>query len=269
MQKSQVFRLRFAILSFLFSVLCLLFSVSFAFDEKGWNVEKSTHFIVYYKKADRSFVSQVIEKAEECYKSIAENLGFTRYDFWLWDKRARIYIYNDSQDYQKKTGKPSWSGGVAYYHEKVIETYPWAGGFFQSLLPHELGHIIFREFVGGQSNAPTWLDEGVACFQERSKRKDLKNKLLQALEEKKLIPLDRLSQLNISFVQDKETVELYYLEALSVVTYLMEEFGRDNFVRLCHALKERKRFDEAINEAYRVFKNLEELNKAWLRYIKD
>ena len=240
-----------------------------AFDEKGWNSEKSTHFIVYYKEADGKFVHQVIDKAERYYQSIAENLGFTRYNFWLWDKRAKLYIYNDAEDYQKYTGKPSWSGGVAYYHEKVIETFPWAQGFFQSLLPHELGHIIFREFVGELSNAPVWLDEGVAMSQEKEKRFNLKAKLLSALEQKKLLPLNKLSELNIAFVNDKEIVELYYAEALSVVDYLISKFGKDNFVELCHALKERKTFDQAINDAYRVFKDLEDLNKAWLRYIKE
>src|SRR3989338_7116526 len=121
---------------------------SFAFDDKGWNEEKSAHFIVYYKNAEERFVRQTIDKAEEYYKSIAENLGFTRYDFWLWDKRAKIYIYDSAEDYQAATGKPAWSGGVAFSHQKVIETYPWAQGFMQSLLPHELGHIIFREFIG-------------------------------------------------------------------------------------------------------------------------
>ena len=63
-------------------------------------------------------------------------------------------------------------------------------------------------------------------------------------------------------------VELYYNEALSVMEFLMDKFGKDNFVKLCHALKERKPFDQAVNEAYRVYKDLEELNKAWFRYIK-
>jgi hypothetical protein len=151
----------------------------------------------------------------------------------------------------------------------VIETYPWAQGFFQSLLPHELGHIIFREFVGSENNAPIWLDEGVAMYQEKVKRFNLKTKLLQALEQGKLMPLNKLSELNIAFVKDSELVELYYAEALSVVDYLLNKFGRDNFVELCHALKERKTFDQAINDAYRVFKNLEDLNKAWLRHIKE
>ena len=257
-----------------FAICALLFAIShcnvlLALDEKGWNVKKSTHFIVYYKDADEKFTEQAAEEAEEYYKSIAEDLGFTRYDFWLWDKRAKIYIYKDAQDYQESTGKPSWSGGVAYSHEKVIETYPWAQGFFQSLLPHELGHIIFREFVGPQSNAPVWLDEGVAMYQEKFRRLNIKAKLLQAIEERRLIPLNKLSELNIGFVNDRETVELYYTEAISVVDYLIKEFGKDNFVELCQALKERKSFDQAIGEAYRVFKNLDDLNKGWLRYIKE
>ena len=261
----------FVICHFLFVIYLIFchYGNLLAFDEKGWNVKKSTHFIIYYKNADEKFVSQTIDKAEEYYKSIAEDLGFTRYDFWLWDKRAKIYIYNDAQDYQESTGKPSWSGGVAYSHEKVIETYPWAQGFFQSLLPHELGHIIFREFVGPQTNAPVWLDEGVAMYQEKLRRSNIKSKLLQAIEEKKLIPLNKLSELNIFFVNDRETVELYYTEAISVIDYLIRKFGKGDFVELCQALKERKPFDQAINDAYKVFKNLEELNKGWLRYIKE
>lgn len=251
------------------SLLICSQSVVSARDNKEWKALKSDHFIMYYKDAKEDFVRKTIENAEAYYQSIAEELGFTRYNFWLWDNRAKIYIYNDAQDYQEKTGKPSWSGGVAYYHEKAIETYPQAQGFFQSLLPHELGHIIFREFIGTQNNAPVWLDEGVAMYQEKFRRKDLKKKLLKAIEEKKLIPLNKLSEINIMFVKDKEVVDLYYTEAISAVEYLITKFGKDNFVRLCKALKERKNFDQAIEESYRVFKNLEELDKLWLRYLKE
>ena len=240
-----------------------------AFEERGWNVKKSTHFIVYYKNAEDKFVRNTIDKAEDYYKSIAEDLGFTRYDFWLWDKRAKIYIYDDAEDYQKYTGKPSWSGGITYYSEKVIETYPWARGFFDSLLPHELGHIIFREFVSSQANIPAWFDEGVAMYHEKAKRQDVKKKLLRAMEEGRIIQLGELSVINVMFISDPRIVELYYLEALSVVDYLINQFSRGDFVELCHALKERKTFDQAINDAYRVFDGLDDLNKAWLRYIKE
>ena len=155
-----------------------------AFDEKGWSVEKSAHFIVYYKKAQEKFIAQTIDGAEEYYKSIANNLGFNRYEFWTWDKRAKIYIYNDAQDYQEKTGKPAWSGGHAYYHEKVIETYPWAGGFFDSLLPHELGHIIFREFIGPQSNTPYGWMKGWRCIRRKAGGRMLSSSFFRLLKKK-------------------------------------------------------------------------------------
>ncbi len=256
------------------SFFALLYLICFckallALDKRDWREQKSDHFIVYYADAKEDFVTQAALKAEEYYKSITEELGFTRYNFWLWDNRAKIYIYNDAEDYQVRTGKPSWSGGVAYYHEKVIETYPWAQGFFQSLLPHELGHIIFREFIGAESNAPVWLDEGVAMYQEKYRMKNIRTKLLEAIDQNKLIPLNKLSEMNIMFVKDKDVVDLYYTEAISVVDYLITHFGKDNFVRLCKALKERKTFDQAIEESYKVFKNLDELHKGWLRYIKE
>ena len=81
--------------------------------------------------------------------------------------------------------------------------------------------------------------------------------------------LEKLSQLNIGFVEDKSVVELYYNESVNVVEYLISRFGKDNFVKLCKALKERKNFEQAVTEAYRVFKNLEDLNKNWLKYIKE
>ena len=185
----------------------------------------------------------------------------------MWDKRAKIYIYDDASDYQKYTGKPSWSGGITYYNEKVIETYPWAQGFFDSLLPHELGHIIFREFVGSQANIPPWFDEGVAMYHEKAKRPDIRKKLRLAIDENRFIQLGELSAVNVMFISDPRVVELYYLEALSVVDYLISEFSKGDFVELCHALKERKTFDQAINDAYRVFKNLDDLHKACERYI--
>ncbi len=239
------------------------------FDENGWKVEKSTHFLIYYKNAQKDFVFRAQEKAEGYYGSIAEELGFNRFDFWLWDKRAKIYIYDDADDYQKNTGKPLWSGGSTYYHEKVIQTFPWAQGFVDSLLPHELGHIIFREFVGETNSFPAWLDEGVAMFYEKSRQADAKKELALVLKEGRLITLDKLSDMNIAAVTDTDLVKLYYLESFSVVDYLVKEFGKDNFIEFCRTLKDKKAFNDAIYSGYKVFKNLEELNKGWIKWIEN
>lgn len=72
-----------------------------------WPIEKSTHFIVYYKNAPGDFIQQLIEKSEYYYDKIADGLGFRRFDFWLWDNRAKIYIHDDAKAYQVATNQPS------------------------------------------------------------------------------------------------------------------------------------------------------------------
>ena len=153
----------------LFFALCVV-SHDVSAKEKKWRQKKSEHFIVYFQDVPNDFIEEIIDEAERHYIKITQNLGFTRYDFWIWDNRAKIYIYDDKDDFINTTNQPQWSGGVVHYQQKIIKTYPQMAGFFDSLLPHELGHIIFREFVGNDTRIPLWLDEGVASYQERTKR---------------------------------------------------------------------------------------------------
>src|SRR6185295_2040041 len=78
-----------------------------------WQQLKSEHFIIYYKDAPLDFVINVQSEAEQYYHEISDNLGFTRYAGWSYDHRAKIYIYNDQDDYFTNAGAAKWSHGVA------------------------------------------------------------------------------------------------------------------------------------------------------------
>ncbi len=118
----------------------MLFKIAFAQDADGWNISKSTHFIVYYKKASEDFIQQAVNKSEDCYTMITDIMGLTRFDFWLWEERAKIYVYDTLADYVSATGQPKWSAGFAIPKEKRICTFAGPSGFFDNLLPHEMGH---------------------------------------------------------------------------------------------------------------------------------
>jgi hypothetical protein len=231
-----------------------------------WNITKSTHFIVYYKNAPDRFLDELIDKAENYYDKIADNLGFRRFDFWLWDNRAKIYIYDNAKDYQVATGEPSWSSGCAYPGQKMIQSFPYAKDFFETTLPHEMGHIIFREFVGFNNPAvPVWLDEGVASYQQ-DLRFSAAGIIKDALENNRIIPLTKLSGISLHSTTNTATVDLFYAQAVSVVDFLINEFGQDRFVLFCQTLRDKKNLDKALIAAY-SFENIEELDKAWKRYI--
>lgn len=253
---------------FLFLIF-LLYSSFPSYGEKSWLTVKSTHFIIYYRNAPNDFIEDLVEKSEEYYDKIAEDLGFRRYDFWLWDNRAKIYIYDDAREYQLATGQPAWSIGSVLPQDKIIHAFPDVRDFFSTVLPHEIGHIIFREFVGfDNSSVPLWLDEGVARYQERARFAMANRILKQAMEENKLIPLTELSNINPRLTNDSESVSIFYAEAVGVIEYLVKEFGKDRFVYFCQNIRDKRNLDSAISSTY-PFKGLLELDKDWRRQFDD
>jgi len=252
---------------FLCIAITALITNCFLWGEVDWQEHSTDHFIIYYhKEIPQDYIKEVAAKAEEYYQSIAENLGFNLYEFWLWDNRAKIYIFKDAKEYrQEKPLKPYWSGGNVSVRRKIIKTYPWAEGFFDRLLPHELGHIMFREFVGFRNNVPLWLDEGVATLQEKA---DIKNNsiMMKKLLRKTIpIPISKLTRIT------QETLivpEVFYPQSASIVDYLLSQFGKERFVKFCKYLKDGSLFEKAIASVYN-FNDLIQLEKAWIEYLKN
>ena len=253
----------------LYLALILLFTKPLAFaDESGWKVSTSTHFQVYYKQAPEEFIKQLIDKSEDYYSDIADDLGFTRFNFWLWDNRAKIYIHDNQEDFQAATGQPKWSAGSAQVDTKTIQTFTYAQGFTETILPHEMGHIIFREFIGFDNPAsPLWLDEGVACYQEKSRRITADSICREAIKKGDFLGLVQLSRLNQDSLQNGDLVKLFYAEAFSLVDFLMKEFDKDKFVYFCQNLRDKKNFESAVSSSY-PFGNIDEFDSAWQKYLK-
>lgn len=238
-------------------------SCLYAQGQEQWKESKSTHFIIYYKNAPEDFISQVSSKAEYYYDSIAEELGFRRFDFWLWDNRARIYIYDDDRDFQANTGQPPWALGDAVPREKVIRAFPLAKNFFEVILPHEISHIIFREFVGfGNYAVPLWLDEGVASYYQKLQYPGIKAALRSAKAAGTLMNIVELSSVRSIWNMGRERVKLFYMEAIDIVDFLFKEYGKNNFVLFCQNLRDKKDLARALSATYPL-NSIQELGAAW------
>jgi hypothetical protein len=254
-----------------FLFLALLFTSSAileATEAEKWNTAKSTHFIVYYENASQDFINRLMDKAEDYYNKIAEDLGFNRYNFWLWDNRAKIYIYDNAKEYQSATGYPGWFAGSALAGEKIIQAYADATGFFDTVLPHEMGHIIFREFVGFYNKAiPLWLEEGVASYQQKLKYSMSDAWVREAIKKNNFMTLGKLGSFNVASNMDSDTARLFYAESFSIVDFLIKEFGRDSFVLFCQNLRDKNNLERALASVY-PFSNVKELEQGWERYLE-
>lgn len=282
-----------------FSVLCSLFSILFLFSfiytafAQQWKELSGEHFIVYFTQ-DENFAKNVLEKAEVYYQRIALELGYPRYsEFWLWAKRVKICIHPDHKSFLEATGQPAWSKGMADYVNKEIVSYAWSEDFAESLLPHEMAHLIFRDFVGFKGDVPLWLDEGVAQWAEESKRAEIKSKARELYQNDSFLLLSDLMKLRIDnlketqrvyirptitkngekgvvFLSTENLVTTYYLEAVSLVGFLIEKYGSNRFASFCRELRDGKALEEALRSTYSEFiHSLDELETAWRKYLAN
>lgn len=260
---------------------------------QSWQELKSEHFIVCFLEDER-FAKDVLDEAEIYYQRIASELGYPRYsEFWTWDRRVRIYIHPDHASFLKATGQPQWSHGMADYKNKQIVSYAWSEGFLESLLPHEMAHLIFRDFVGIKSNIPLWLDEGVAQWAEEGKRSQIKAMAADAFRKNTLLSIHDMMTVDIKSIRGKDRVYIrsirtrdgargllflsgdnlistYYLEAVSLVGFLIERYGSDSFAVFCRQLRDGKTFQDALRNAYPVsIGTLDELEEKWAEYMQE
>ncbi len=257
-------------------------NLSSGFAEKEWNLRKTAHFFIYYRHCPEDFLNRVEEVSEKSYYSIGDEMGFYRDEFWVWENRAKIYIFDNRKDYLSYTKMGAWSGGCAFPRRKTICTYAGSRRFLGALFTHELTHLIFREFIKHHS-VPLWLDEGVAVFMEKSNRAIYLRQAESIINSGKFIPLEKLFSLNINdldrnykppsertdVVKDYDFVHKFYLESFSLVNFLISSYGNYKFLDFCRDLRGGKSFQRSFFSEYSYFKNLADLQKRWVEFYQQ
>lgn len=250
-------------------ILAVFVSFSFAYAyrlEVDWNEYKSDHFIIFYHQSIPSkYVRELTRKCERYYYLIADRLGLKRFEYWSWENRAKIFIYESKEQYIKKTGRPYWSAASVQIKKKSISTYYFEEGFFNSVLLHELTHIILREFIGFNRKIPLWFEEGVACANED---KSYLRFLLPAknfLSEGLYVSVEEMERMDAKGMTSNK---IFYPIAASLVIFLLEDYGKGDFVQLCKELRDGEAFYDAMDKVYDI-ENAQDLNENFLTFLEN
>lgn len=265
---------------YIFFIVCLLLvAVPFLWaqpavdysDFSKWQTVKSEHFIVYYYDKDHAvFSSQVLSKAEEYYDKIAYQIGYSRYsDFWTWEDRVKIFIFPDQMAFLYTTGQQVWSKGYAVRDSKLFEsraivTFKQEAGFTENLLPHEISHLIVKDFIGFDRALPVWFEEGVA---QQLEAVDLAQEqaMIYLAKSGQMVPFDVFANLDIRREKEEIKAAVFYAQSRSVVEFLVRVYGQDAFQRLCGNLREGMDFNQAFKSAYpAIFDSVDAFYRKWL-----
>jgi hypothetical protein len=159
---------------------------------------------------------------------------------------------------------------MANYTDKEISSYTWSEGFLDALLPHEMTHLIFRDYVGFTGEIPLWLDEGVAQWMEPKKRELVKLATVRIADQGKLLSVEKMMALDIRKNEDADYVGAYYVQAVSLISFLVTKYGPTRFTNFCRQLRDGKTVKESLIFVYpTAIRSLEELQEKWIAYIKE
>ena len=258
---------------------------------EAWREAKSDHFVVYFLDSD-VFARGLLGEAENFYLRIASDIGYGRYtDFWSWEKRAKIYIYPDQPSYIKATKKPEWTRGFANLKGRQIVSYEESAFFTEEVLPHEMAHLIFRDFVGQGRGVPFWIDEGIAQWEgsvDRSKISAIAktfydNDLLFALSDLTQLDIYKIGDIDqlfirsmrtregketVGFLSTKALISAFYAQSASLVGFMIKRYGSDDFAYFCRELSYGKSIDDALRSAYPYyFQSLDDLETRWRDHL--
>jgi hypothetical protein len=132
---------------------------------------------------------------------------------------------------------------------------------FSAILKHELAHLYLVGHIE-EENLPKWINEGVSEWASGGISELLSVGRSTELEKAtllgNLIPLENLDK---SFPRDDKRLRLAYEESLSVVEFIVDEYGRDGL----RAVLGRLSAGEGVNDAFRngLGVELEELERQW------
>jgi hypothetical protein len=131
-----------------------------------------------------------------------------------------------------------------------------------SVLPHEITHTVFAYYF--RCPVPRWADEGGSVLSEDDVERERHDKLARhILNQGRQIPLRRLFSLR----EYPREVMCLYAQGFSMSDYLVKRSDRRTFLQfIAHGMQ--TGWDSAVQTYYR-HRNVEELEGAWLQYLRD
>lgn len=211
--------------------------------------------LLWYRGHD-DFGEELIESAVMALSKLEADTGARP------ESEVKLYIYGSYGDLRDALVYPQeWTGGLAFaeYGTVVIGISPDNLSWGKRTVAHELTHVVVHQIVEGPlGDLPTWLDEGLAMYIEGDLRKELQEKLDDAIAADNL---HTVQSLGAAFPADYGSAALAYAQSRSLVAFLIDEYGSERMLSLLEVFQRGATVDEALLEAYGF--NTKEFEDAW------
>jgi len=225
----------------------------------------TTHFVFCFHPQDKQLMKSLIDDAEVLRGEVMKDLGF---DF---KEKTKVYLapsFKKYQEIQPGGEVPSWSAAVAYPSlNLIIIQSPRATKNksidLRKVFKHEFTHIALGKAFSKREEIPRWLNEGLAMYESREWDLSRVSTMTRAVLTDSLIPL---SEITHWFPFEADRAELAYSQSFYLISFLISEYGKDNFHRFLKEYSGGKGLKDVLREVYGI--KWEELEEKWSNYLK-
>ena len=224
-------------------------------DQHDWKTLSEDKVNIHYYGKSEDFARTMLDAGLEGLRLNKAQAGMTA------DVPVNIYVYPSYEEMRDAVlYEPQWTGGQAFSDFSIIIMgVSGDAEWDKDTVIHELTHILVgRNAFTCIGSIPTWLNEGLAVYNEGVLDKDMKAQLDQAIQANTLFPVRTLGG---SFSEIPEKAYLSYAQSYSVVKFMVETYGQEKMNRLLTDLSNAVPIDEALTEVYGV--DTDGLDAAW------
>jgi hypothetical protein len=220
-------------------------TVSFDDNRYNWQSMTTGPITLLWYSGNNQFANALMTAAQQGLQRIQSSLGLTP------QGHVSVYIYGSTSDLQGGLlFAQQWEGGVTFEGFNIIAIGVATNQltFGEGAIPHELTHwavhqVTFNNYGAG---LPTWLDEGLATYIQGSVS-DYQAALNYAVSNNQLISVRSLSS---PFSAIAEQALISYGESQSIVTFLLQTYGRDKMDQLLNVFHQGAGYDDALKQVY-------------------
>ena len=223
------------------------------FDDNRYHWQNLTddELTLFWYEGSESFAWELMDA---CKQGLARLRHIVSYEAWSAEAISRpikIYVYASTRDLQGAMIFPEeWTGGAAFtdFGIIVIGIPPDRIDWGKRALVHELTHVVVHQATfSPYGKLPTWLDEGLAMYNEGELNSYLQSHLSRAVSEDRLISVRSLCS---PFSAESEKAYISYAESYSLVKYLIDNYGQDKILKLLRLFRQGNTYDEALTQVY-------------------
>lgn len=204
------------------------------------------HFIIRYKQEESKKFGggfEIREYLRQAWRTVSQDFGYYP------DGKVVVLLYSEDE-YRELSQTPAWTAG--HFDGKIrLPAYKDRANVrdLNKVIWHELTHFFIRDLSSGQ--CPTWLNEGLAQYEENKVKKIDPSFFRAAIKSHSLLSLDAL-ETGLADSAGATEALLFYQQSFGFTQNLVSRYRMFKIKQLLGAYGKGKTTEEAFKEIFGI-----------------